>query len=162
MGFWDKLEKIAEKLTENANTLEKKANDFLEKSFSEEESQKTTYTPQKLLSFSKLNAKKIAGDRLLSGLRAMNPNTTKLYSSLLGESDGVYDGLDIATATIERAASNHPKLSPVQYCVIIKGVVNGEDDYGTTSVHGKYDIKLIIDENAEYVIESVKVKSRWD
>lgn len=161
MSFWDKLEKWATKLEESASNFEKKANEFLEKNFSEEESEQPTYTSQSLLSLVKSRIRKIAGDRLLAGLSAIDSRATKLYISRLSESDGVYDGLDIATATIEKTSSKHPKLSNDQYIVNLKGLVNGEDDYGVTAVFGKYEIVLVIDEHADYVIDTVDVTRRW-
>lgn len=161
MGFWDKLEKAAKKIEESANEFEKKADAFLEKHFPEEEPEKTTYSSEKLLSLTKSKIRKIAGAKLLEGLKALNSNTTKLCLSKLGEDDGVYDGIDIATATIERIDDGHPKLSEVQYRIVLKGMVSGEDDYGGTSACGKYSIELTIDECAEYVVDKVRVMNRW-
>ena len=161
MGFWDKLEKWAEKVEKSANDFEKKANDFLDKNFPEEETTRPTYTSQKLLSLTKSKARKIAGDRLLAGLKSLDGKTTKMDLSRLSEADGVYDGLDIATATIERTTSNYQNLSDVQYRINLKGLVTGIDAYGQSSVYGKYEIKLIADEYAEYIIEAVKVTRRW-
>ena len=129
MGFWDKLEKWAEKIEKSANDFEKKANDFLDKNFPEEEAKRTVYTSQKLLSLVKSNARKIAGDRLLAGLKSLDGKTAKMELSRLSESDGVYDGLNIATATIERTTSNYQKLSDVQYRINLKGLVTGIDAY---------------------------------
>lgn len=151
----------SKKFEESASEFEKKADAFLEKHFPEEETEKITYSSEKLLSLVKTQIRKMSGVQLLEGLKALNSNTTKLCLSKLGEDEGVYDGINIATATIERITDGHPKLSNVQYRIVLKGMINGEDAYGETSAFGKYNIELTIDECAEYVIDTVSVMHRW-
>ena len=141
MSFWDKLEKLAAK-------------------FEETEPEKKAYNSQQLLMLAKSKAMKIAGDRLVTGLKLIDRRTTRLRISTYSISGEVYDGLDIATATIEKASSSYTKLSDVQYRINLKGLVDGEDDYGSISALGKYEIRLLMDEFAEYVVESVKVARR--
>lgn len=161
MGFWDKLEKAATKFAESAENFEKKANEFLDKNFPEGEPEKPVYSSQALLDLVKTKIRKIAGDRLLKEMQSLDSTTTKLYLSKMTEADGVYDGIEIATATIEQTANEHPDLSEVQYRINLKGMVTGADDYGGMTVDGKYDVELIIDEYARYIIRLVKVRNRW-
>ena len=160
MGFWDKLEKWANNVEESATKFEKKANDFLDKHFPEEEKERPTYTASMLLSLLKKKARRITEAQLLAGLQSLENTTSTLVPSSLGEDDDIYDGLHIATATIEQSINRHPKLSDVQYTVKLKGLVEGTDDYHAKSVYGKYEIEFTIDEYSDYVF-SVKVMSRW-
>ena len=141
MSFWNKLEKFAADLFEEPTPAPSKKK----------------YNAQELLSLAKDKAMRISGDRLVSGLNLLDRRTTRLRISKYSISGEVYDGLDIATATIERASSSYTKLSEVQYRINLKGSVEGEDDYGVLVALGRYEIRLLVDEFAEYVIESVKV-----
>ena len=169
MGFWDKFEKMmdafvegAEKIEKKAEAFEKRANDFLDKNFPDEEPRKAaqqTYTAQQLLSMAKENAKRMAESRLLAGLKELNSTTTRMRRC---EGEGSYSGLDIATAKIEPVTSElDPRLAETQYVVSLKGIVFGENDYGDLSAEGKYDIEIIIDEYTECAVKRVDVRRRW-
>lgn len=164
MGFWDKFEKMLETVAENAEKFEKKANDFLEKNFPDEEPKKAaqrTYTAQELLTMTKEKAMEIAGSRLLERLKELHSATSRMRRSV---GEGSYNGLDIATAEITRITEEDerdPRLVEVQYKLTLKGVVEGESDYGTYTTRGKYDVEMRIDEQGTYFLKRVSVRDYW-
>lgn len=150
MGFWDKLEAWANNVETNAKKFEDKADAFVDKHFKEEP---VVFSKAELLEKTKRNFNSIFTEKMLTKAKTLRPLTTHFWRSL---------SENITFSVIDQLEKPlYTNLSEMQYKIVIKGLAVGEDDYNCSTGDFKFDVCIIIDQYSNYVIDDIKIVSRF-